>query len=178
VTTRQNIGSEYNTGLSFFGSVPLTSKFSIRGNLMLFNTYIRGNPEIGNMSTGLRFRGNLNASWQLPENLIFEMFGFWRSGGRDVQGRDPRFYIYNIALRKQFWNKNGSLGLTVTNLFRKNIRQVRTVNTENSFMRNVNELPFRSFGISFTYKFGKMQQRQRDNRENNNEEDTFGTTGS
>lgn len=178
VTTRQNIGSEYNTGINVFGSVPVTSNLSLRGNIMLFNTYIKGNPEIGNMSTGFRFRGNLNATWQLPQNLMVEFFGFWRSGGREVQGKEPQFYIYNFALRKLFWNKNASIGLTVTNAFRKDIRQVRTISTENSTLRTVTELPFRSFGISFTYKFGKMQQRQRQDRENNNnDEEQFGTPG-
>lgn len=169
VRTFENIGSEYNTGLNLFGSVPVTPKLTLRGNLMLFHTFITDNPDVGNLSTGFRFRGNLNATWQLPRKLSLEFFGFWRSAGRDIQGREPQFYIYNFALRKLFWNDNGSFGLTATNIFRRDIKQVRTITTANSVSTNIRELPFRSFGVSFTYKFGKMHEKQ--NREN--ESDTF-----
>lgn len=169
VTTNENIGSEYNTGLNIFSSVPVTSKINIRGNFMLSYNYMVSD-RIGNLSQGVRFRGNLNASWQLPEDFMTEVFGFWRSGGKGLQGKEPHFYIYNVAFRKLFWNGNGSLGFVATNPVRRDIKQVTTITTENSVSRNVRQLPFRSFGISFTYKFGKMQSRQ----DRNNEDESFG----
>jgi outer membrane receptor protein involved in Fe transport len=110
VTTNENIGSEYNTGLNVFSSIPITSKFNLRSNVMLYYNYL-ASDRIGNISTGLRFRGNLNASWQLPSDFMLEFFGFWRSGGKGIQGREPQFYIYNLALRKLFWNDTASLGI-------------------------------------------------------------------
>jgi outer membrane receptor protein involved in Fe transport len=172
VRTNENIGSEYNTGLNVFTSIPLTSKINLRSNLMLFYNYL-ASDRIGNISTGFRFRGNLNASWQLPSDFLLELFGFWRSGGKGIQGREPQFYIYNFALRKLFWNDNGSLGVTATNLFSRDVKQIRTITTENSISRNVQSIPFRSFGISFTYKFGKMESNQ--NRDN--EDESFGGGG-
>lgn len=169
VTTQENIGREYNTGLSIFSSVPLTPKLNLRGNMMLFYNYLV-TDRIGNISTGFRFRGNLNATWQLPSNFMAEFFGFWRSGGKSIQGREPQFYIYNFALRKLFWKDKGSLGVTATNPFSRDIRQVTTITTGNSTSRNVQALPFRSFGISFSYKFGKMKSPQ----ERNNDEESFG----
>jgi hypothetical protein len=96
---------------------------------------------------------------------VVELFGFWRSGGKTLQGREPQFYIYNVAFRKLFWNKNASFGFTATNFIKRDIRQVTTINTENSRTRSINNLPFRSFGVSFTYKFGKMQAKQNKNDE-------------
>lgn len=174
LTTKDNVGSEYNSGVNLFGSIPITSKLNVRSNLGLFYGYLESTTSIGSMATGFRFRGNLNATWQLPRKFMLEAFGFWRSGGKGIQGRDPQFYIYNFGIRKLFWNDNGSLGLTATNVFRREIRQVSTIATENSTLRNVRELPFRSFGISFSYKFGKMQERQ--NR-NDNDFDSFGGGG-
>jgi ferric enterobactin receptor len=163
VSTNQNIGTEYNTGLNVFTSVPVSSKLSLRANAMLYYNYLVSDL-VGNVSTGLRFRGNLNATWQLPSKFMFESFGFWRSGGQGIQGREPPFYIYNFALRKLFWNDKASLGFTATNVFSRDIKRVTTIDTENSRTRRVEALPFRSFGVSFTYKFGRMQQRpERDN---------------
>jgi ferric enterobactin receptor len=163
VSTNQNIGTEYNTGLNVFSSVPVTSKLNLRANVMLSYNYLVSDL-VGNFSTGLRFRGNMNATWQLPSNYMFEAFGFWRSGGQGIQGRQPPFYIYNFALRKLFWNDKASLGFSATNVFSRDIKRVTTIDTENSNTRRVEALPFRSFGVSFTYKFGRMQQqRDRDN---------------
>jgi hypothetical protein len=169
VTINENVGSEYNTGINIFSSIPLTPKFNLRGNVMVFYNYL-ASERVGNISTGFRFRGNLNATWQLPSKFLLELSGFWRSGGKGIQGREPQFYIYNIAFRKLFWNDNGSLGVTATNIFSRDIKQVSTITTDNSTSRNVQAIPFRSFGMSFTYKFGKM--RSQTNR--NNDDDSFG----
>ncbi len=172
VTTNENLGSEYNTGINIFSSIPLTSKFNLRGNMMVFYNYLVSD-RIGNISTGFRFRGNLNATWQLPSKFMLELSGFWRSGGKGIQGREAHFYIYNIAFRKLFWSDNGSLGVIATNIISRDIRQVSTITTDNSTSRNVQAIPFRSFGISFTYKFGKMRSRQ----ERNNDEESLGGGG-
>lgn len=175
VRTLENIGSEYSTGFNVFGSLPVTSKLNFRTNMGLFHTYLATDRREGNFSTGFRFRGNLNATWQMPKDFRLEFFGFWRSGGKSIQGREPSFYIYNFALRKLFWNDTGSLGVTATNIFSRGIRQVTTITTENSVSTNTRELPFRSFGVSFTYRFGKMQNGERENR--NNDVDSFGGNG-
>ena len=162
VTTVQNIGKEYNSGFSTFISYPVTSKFSLRGNLMVFHTYIASNLSAGNLSTGFRTRLNLNATYELPKDLVLELFGFYRSGGRGIQGREPQFFIYNFAFRKKFLNQNASFGFTATNPFSRSIRQVTTITTENSTSTRTRDLPFRSFGISFSYKFGKMESQKRE----------------
>jgi len=174
VTTEQNIGEEYATGLSVFASIPVTPKFNLRGNLMLFNRYLISNLNEGNVSTGINTRFNLNATYELPRDLALELFGFYRSGGKNLQGRSPQFFIYTFAFRKRFWDRNGSFGFTATNPFSRNIRMASKVTTENSESSTVRELPFRSFGIAFTWKFGNLESKKR-NRENDN--DSFNPDG-
>jgi outer membrane receptor protein involved in Fe transport len=169
VTTSENIGSDNTTGLNIFAAIPVSSRLNLRTNLMLFNGYMVRDQGGERISTGFSFRGNMNATWQLPRKFLAEFFGFWRSGGKGIQGREPQFYIYNLALRKLFWNDNGSFGFTATNFLSRNIRQISTVTTGNSTSRNVRELPFRSFGLSFSYKFGKIQSK----KDKNNEEEGF-----
>ncbi|MDP4222756.1 MAG: TonB-dependent receptor [Bacteroidota bacterium] len=168
VTTRQNVGREYNSGISTSVSINVTSKFNLRGNLILYNRYLVSSLSAGDKSTGLNARLNMNASYQLPGNLVVELFGFYRSPSNNLQGRTPQFFIYNFAFRKKFWNQNGSLGFTTTNPLNKNIRMINTISTGNLVSSSIRELPFRSFGVSFTYKFGKMQP-QKKNRDNGND---------
>ncbi len=156
VTKRQNIGAEYNSGGNISASFPITKNFNIRGNVNLTNRYIVSSL-LGNIAMGFRFRANLNITYQLPKNLIIEAFGNYNSAAKNVQGINPQSVTYTIACRKQFWNKKASFGFTATNPFNKYIRQETTTVTSNYVSTSIRQLPYRSFGISFTYKFGKLE---------------------
>jgi ferric enterobactin receptor len=157
VTNRQNIGEEYNTGISASGSYPISTKLNIRGNLMVTHRYTVNNTGIGDQSSGLRVRVNMNLTYQLPKDLVFELFGNYSSATQNIQGKSPQFFIYTFALRKLFWDKKASLGFTATNPFNKYVRQLTTISTESYISEVVRQMPLRSFGISFTYKFGKLE---------------------
>ena len=168
VNTRQNIGAEYNSGGSVSASYPITEKFKVRVNVNASHRYIVGNMYVGDVNMGFRYRANLNLSYQLPKNLIVEAFGNYNSAAKNVQGLSPQSITYTIALRKQFWNKKASFGLTATNPFNQYVKQVSTINTSNYTSYNTRYLPYRSFGISFTYKFGKLEFKKQKESEDNN----------
>ena len=50
------------------------------------------------------------------------------------------------------------------------MKQVTTISTGNSTSTSIRQMPLRSFGLSFTYKFGKIEF----SRNNNREEDENG----
>jgi outer membrane receptor protein involved in Fe transport len=168
VTNRQNVGEEYNSGISASGSYPITTKLNIRGNLMVTYRYSVSNLTTGNQSTGFRARLNLNATYQLPKDLVFELFGNYSSASQNIQGKSPQFFIYTFALRKMFWDKKASLGFTATNPFSKYVRQLTTISTESYTSTNIRQMPLRSFGISFMYKFGKLEFSKSKEEEDNN----------
>ena len=67
-----------------------------------------------------------------------------------------------------FWDKKASFGFTATNPFNKYIRQVTTITTESYTSNVVRQMPLRSFGISFMYKFGKMEFSKSKEEDDNN----------
>ena len=69
----------------------------------------------------------------------------------------PSFTTYNFAFRKQLFNKKGSIALTATNFFGKYVDQKTEIAGVNFKTTNNRQLPYRSFGFNFTYKFGKME---------------------
>jgi len=168
VTNSQNIGEEYNTGINVSGSYPITTKLNMRGNLMVSQRYIVSNVGIGNQSTGFRARLNLNATYQLNKDLVFELFGFYSSPVQNIQGKNPQYFMYTFALRKLFWDKKASFGFTATNPFNKYVRQLSTISTESYTSTNIRMMPMRSFGISFMYKFGKLEFSKTKEDDNNN----------
>jgi ferric enterobactin receptor len=174
VTDRQNIGEEYNSGITLSGSYPITSKLNLRGNLMITDRYQVTHLPTGNVSTGLRTRFNLNATYELPKDLVIEFFGFYNSASRNLQGKSPQFFIYNFAFRKLFWNKKASIGFTATNPFSKYIKQVTTISTDTYTSTAIRQLQLRSFGLSFMYKFGKLEFTKNKSEDNNNDMNNLG----
>lgn len=157
VTTRRNIGEEYNTGLILTSSLPLTKHLNIRENLMVINKHVVNHLDNGNKTDGINWRLNLNAAYSFPNDLVAEAFGEYRSAWNSIQGRVPQVINYTLAFRKLFWHKNASIGLTATNPFNQYIRQLTTLNTSNYTGTYLRMVPYRSFGMSMTYKFGKLQ---------------------
>lgn len=168
VTNNQNVGVEYNTGISASGSYPITKKLNLRGNLMVMRRYTVSSIGIGDQTSGVRVRFNMNATYELNKDLVFELFGFYSSPVQNIQGKTPQFFIYNFALRKLFWNKNASIGFTATNPFSKYVRQLSTISTDSYTSTTIREVPIRSFGISFTYKFGKLEFSKNKQEDENN----------
>jgi outer membrane receptor protein involved in Fe transport len=171
VTKYANIGLEEKTGLSLSGSVPFTRKLNVRGNIMVFDRYIINTIQPGNNNNGINFRINMNISYQIDSNLIAEAYGNWNSPNTNIQGKTPSWSSYTIAIRKQFWHKKASFGLTATNPF-NSYYNMRTSTTGDNFqLYSLRQVPYQSFGITFTYKFGKLEfkkdkQRQQEMQDN------------
>ncbi len=157
VNTPENIGVENNYGLNIYGSIPFTSHLNVRTNLSFFDRYIQNGIIAGANITSFNYRINMNVTYQFNNNFVAELFGNFNSPRNEVQGRFPSFTSYNFAFRKQIWNKKGSIGFTTTNPFNKYVNQTTAVTGEGFILNSTRKIPFRSFGISFMYKFGKLE---------------------
>ncbi|WP_118975826.1 outer membrane beta-barrel protein [Taibaiella koreensis] len=157
VTDKRNIGKEYNSGLTLSGSVPIGA-LNLRTNAMFIHKHIVNElPGASAVTNAFTTRINLNASYTLPAGFLAEASGNYRSGFVSIQGRQPQLLTYTFAVRKQFRNSRASVGLTATNIFSRYVRQTTTVQTDNYTSYAVRDLPFRSIGITFGYKFGKTE---------------------
>jgi outer membrane receptor for ferrienterochelin and colicin len=169
VTTRENIGTERNRGMNLFVDLHLNDKLSIRSNFFFFQRHTINTKDPGFNSNSFNYRFNMNASYQFSKTLAGEFFGNFNSARHEAQGRYPSFTTYSMALRKQFANKKASLALSITNPFSEYVKQ-RTILTGPGFTINsLRQVPFRSIGINFTWKFGKLEfkKEKEDNPDNN-----------
>jgi outer membrane receptor protein involved in Fe transport len=157
LTQYANVGLEEKTGLSLSGSVPFTKKLNVRGNIMVFDKYIINRLDPGNNTNGVNFRINMNVSYQLDSNLVAEAYGNFNSPNTNIQGRTPSWSSYTIAIRKQFWHKKASLGLTATNPFNFYYNMRTSTKGDNFQLYSLRQVPYQSFGITFTYKFGELE---------------------
>ncbi|HEY0434280.1 MAG TPA: outer membrane beta-barrel family protein, partial [Chitinophagaceae bacterium] len=168
VNTRQNIGLEKDAGTNLFINIHPSEKLTLRANLFAFHRHTINTIDVGKDVSSFNFRSNINATWQIRSTLAAEFFGNFNSARNEVQGRYPSFTTYTFAIRKQFWKKNGSLGFTATNFFDKYIRQRTELHGTDFDFVSVRHLPFRSFGINFTWKFGKLEFKKDKDEPNQN----------
>jgi len=157
VSTSQNIGTENNMGITLFGDVHFTTKLDVRTNLFAFYRHTINALNPGLNANSYNYRFNMNASYQFTPTLAAEFFGNFNSARHEVQGRYPSFTSYSFAIRKQFWNKKGSLALTGNNIFSEYINQRTDVSGPGFVVSSIRKVPFRSIGINFTWKFGKLE---------------------
>jgi len=167
VSSRQNIGLENRTGISISGSLPVTKNLNLRTNIFMSNRRVVNELSANHITNGFDARFNLNATYQLPDNLVLEGFGNYNTAVNNIQGKQPQFFAYTFALRKFFLNKKASFGFTATNPFSQYIQQVTTVTTANYTSYNLRLVPYRSFGISLSYKFGKLEFKKPKEDDNN-----------
>jgi ferric enterobactin receptor len=168
LSTRQNIGKENNIGLNVFGTVKLFSKLDLRTNLFFFERHTINQINKGYDYNSFNYHLNLNADYQFSKTLLAEFFGNFRSARHEAQGTYPSFTTYSIAVRKQFWNKKGSLALTASNPFHKNIDEKTKVYGPNFTINGMRTIPFRSIGINFTWKFGRLEFKKDKEKMNDN----------
>jgi outer membrane receptor for ferrienterochelin and colicin len=161
-TTQYNVAKNNSIGGSFFGSISPFKALTIRASINVF-TY--------NPSVYTAFQGDINpdalktrlvstmfgsAQLNLPKNFIFEAFGFANSARRTIQGTSPAFGIYAFGVKKQFMDKKASIGFNTIQPFAVD----KSFNQEISspgFTQSVRtRIPFQSFGVTFSYSFGKM----------------------
>ncbi len=171
VTTRSNVGAEVTSGINISASIPITKSFTIRPNMMAAQRRIMDNlPNTPSFVSGYQYHLNFNATYQFKNDLTAEAFVNYNSPRVGLQGTNSSFVAYNFAFRKQFFNKKASLGFTTTVPFNEYINQSSTIIQTGpiySSQYSLRQVPFRSFGINLSYRFGKLEFKKDQEKDNN-----------
>ncbi len=164
VTTFQNTGTNNSVGFNFFGSATIAKFWSIRGGINVFTYDAEGiiaGQKVSN--TALLWNGNLGSTVDFGKGWKLELFGFFRSPQQSLQGKRASFSMMNVGILKEF-SKQFSLGIRIVDPFNEN-KQFPGKVVGNNFVEESNFiLPFRSFGINLSYRFGKLDFKQRNRR--------------
>ncbi len=163
-TSFSNIGTRENIGFNVFSSK--TIKFwTIRGNVnasIYSGTGTLNGEEVS--ATALVYNAFVSSSFNFKKGWKAEMWGFWNSPRQTLQGFNPSFSMYSLGFRKELWGKRGSVGINMIDPFNK-IKYFKSELEGDNFSQTSNYgLPFRSFGINFSYKFGKLDFKAKSRR--------------
>ncbi|SEO76815.1 Outer membrane receptor proteins, mostly Fe transport [Mucilaginibacter gossypiicola] len=186
-TTYSNVGVNNSIGASFFGSInpikPLTIRASING--FTYSPSPQGVFVQNSSATGTYFQYSAfgSASYQFPHNFLAELFGFTNSSRRTIQGTNPSFGIYAFGVKKQFLDKKLAIGFNTVQPFARDKHFDQNINSPGFTQTSSTAFPFRSFGITFSYSFGKLsfsnpnQQKKGVNNDDQKQGDQAGGQG-
>lgn len=156
-TTFQNAGVNYSYGVNAFSSVNVTKKWTLRGNINLGTYNTKSDLTKTNFSAGLQYNAFLMSSFDFKKNgLKADLFGIFNSPRRSLQGTNPSFSMYSIGLKKDILNKKGTIGFNTVTPFTKYRAFKSNIEGDNFKQVSNFQVPFASFGINFSYQWGKL----------------------
>ena len=113
----------------------------------------------------------MNASWKMGNGWNFQAFGFYNAPRYTFQGINPSFSLFSMGIQKDLFNEKGALGIRILEPFKAD-KEWKSELSGPAFNQNGNFiLPFRSFGVSFSLRFGKVKfdARKRKTKISNND---------
>lgn len=156
LTTYINVGTSQSYGLNVFGSYNPKPKWTLMANLG-FNTYeIRNSESNVNTGTFLNYTAFARSAYALPGGWSTELWGVINAPKRTFQGKTDMMYFYGGAVKKEILKKKATIGLNVLNPLNRDLNIKTNNTTANSVQRTDIHYPLRSFGLNFSYNFGKM----------------------
>lgn len=170
LTTFDNIGTNESFGTNLFFSFSPLKNLTLRSNISLFTYEAKGNMFTAKISSEIdkrhfMYRGFINANYKISDGFIAETFLMISSPKRTFQGTSPSFSMWTIGMKKEIIDKKATIGFSVTDPFSENKFFKSEILTPDYTQTSKMRLPFRSFGLSFSYNFGKVDSKGKARKE-------------
>ncbi|HEY0654490.1 MAG TPA: TonB-dependent receptor [Chryseosolibacter sp.] len=165
-TTYRNIGSENAYGASLFLGVNI-GKLTLNGGGDVFYAMLDNNdpnPIYAASNEGWAVNGRLFGSYNLDKGWGLQFFSFGRGRQVQLQGTQGSFYMYSIAVRKEFNEKRGSIGIGFENFAQSNIKIKTSLESSVLTQRSTNIMYNSGVRLNFSYRIGKMSMENRPRR--------------
>lgn len=160
LTRFQNVGANNSIGASIFGTI---NPFKALTIIMSINAYTYKPDPTGLFSddksqngTYLQYNGFIRGTLALPKDYVIEAFTFGNSPRHTLQGTQSTFSMFAIGAKKQLMKKRLAIGVNVVEPFHENKSFTTNLSSPGYRQYSNFQLPFRSYGITFSYSFGKL----------------------
>jgi len=165
LNTFQNIGVERSIGFNFFSSFTVKKWLTLRGGFNIFSYNAESRLEgVDLQRQALVWRGNLNATASLPRDFKVEAFGFYNSPRQTLQGQRASYSRFSFGVKKELWDSRGSIGMSVSQPFSKFLAFPSELQGDNFIQQSEFKVLVRSFNLNFSYRFGKLDFKDRRSR--------------
>ena len=129
--------------------------WALNGNANFYYVELNGD---GLSNEGLMFNLFVGSNLDLGKGWWHGFTGSFTSRRVILQGKQAIFYYHNTTLRKDVWNKRGSIGINLANPFMRGTRVRNDIATVTFSQSEENINYTRGVRLSFQYRFGQLQQ--------------------
>ena len=179
VNTFENVGKTDVYGANIFTSFTIANNLTLRGNLDINQYHVVEAGEefdVDDAYSNWITRMFVSATYNFGKGWKAEGFMFGNSEQWSIQGRLPSFSMMSFGIQKEIFGERGTIGLTVIDPFNKNKSFVSELESNNFSQVSNFTIPFQSFGVSFSYRFGNLDFKQQ-NRQSVIENDDLKSGG-
>ncbi|MFD1257306.1 outer membrane beta-barrel protein [Mucilaginibacter terrae] len=154
------------------GNYPITNKLNLNFNSGLFYVWVNG-------PYNNRFYSNQGVRTNTFANVAFKPSNTWTVGATGgynrryilLQGSSNDYVYSSLSMSKTFLNKKATITAVVNNPYQKNFAFISYSNTPDFYQSNTSNQIYRTFNISFSYKFGRLSSDIKKNQRNINNDD-------
>ena len=117
-STWQNLNKGINFGLEFIVDQQVTKWWKVNLSVNAYNSYIEGDSLLSNTSNStFRTDCKLNSYMTLPHDWTVQFSGQYRSPFNDLQTTMHASYWFDLAVKKDVLQRQGTVSLRVSDLF-------------------------------------------------------------
>ncbi len=171
-TTYENVGNSKILRWNVNGNYPIGKKININFNTGLFYVWISG-PYNGRFysNQGIRTNTYVNGSYKPGGGFTFGAgYGFNRRYIY-LQGSSNDYMYSNFSVAKTLLNKKLTLTAVVNNPWAAHFSFTQYTATPDFYQSNTTNQIYRAYGVSLSYKFGKLSSEIKKNQRSINNDD-------
>jgi len=174
--TYDNVGTVKILRWNVSGNYALNNKVSVNFNSGLFYVWVTG-PYNGRVysNQGIRTNTFANITYKPTDTWSFGASGGYNRRYVLLQGSSNDYVYSSISSSKSFWNKNATITAVVNNPYQKLFAYTQYSDTPDFYQSNTSYQIYRTFNISFSYKFGRLSSDIKKNKRNINNDDKSGS---
>lgn len=164
-TTYENAGTDHSIGVGLFGSGTIKEVWQLRGNVDVRRADLKGKVNGYDASnTGYEMNSFLSSTFAITKKTKLELWAMIRTPRVTLQGTQATFWMYSLGFQQDLFGKRGSLGIRIANLFHRALHFDSDLEGADFYQVSKFEYPFRSYALSFNYRFGKLDFKAKDRK--------------
>jgi len=175
-TTYQNLGTNSTLGFNINITENIVKNLSLSTNGVLNYIRLQGDYN-GQLYKNQGFYANLsaNVSYSFGSGYRIGTAASFLTGNITLQGKSGNSIYLSPVITKSFLNKKATIGLAVNNPFSPYQTIKSTLSTNQYYTSSFSQSNFRSFGVRFNYRFGKLSSELKKSKHEINNDDTKGS---
>ncbi len=177
-STYLNAGTNQSAGINLSLNYPFNERLQLNVNGQLSHLWLTGTYNSVNYKTNGN-QGNANGfiAYKFDNDLRLSVGFFYNGSNIYLQGKSNAYVSNTYVISKDFLNKRATLSLTIYDPYNKYNTGSNYTHTPDFYQSSYNQYYYRSFRVGFNYKFGKLKNDIKTNKQGIKNDD-LKTTGS